>query len=53
LRPGRLLIERVQPLLCFRADCGRHRNDASDVRGAVGLEGGGVLRRSWIGLGNC
>src|SRR5216684_8668971 len=41
----RFEVERLQPLPRFRTDGRWHRNDARDMRGAIGVEGGGVLWR--------
>ena len=46
----RFEIERLQPLPRFRTDGRRYRNDARDMRGPVGIEGGGILL-SRVGLG--
>src|SRR5260370_1172721 len=43
LRTGSRLRERGEPLLCFRADGGRHWDYAGDVRRAVKVKRGGVL----------
>src|SRR5258708_2454726 len=44
LRTGSCLRERGEPLLCFRADGGWHGDHAGDVRRAVKVKRGGVLR---------
>ncbi len=43
--------QRLQPFLRLRTDRRRHRNDTRDVRGAVGIERGRILRRGWSRLG--
>lgn len=50
-RAGSGMRERGQPFLGFGADGGGHGNDAGDVRGAVGIEGGGILRKRSDGSG--